>query len=56
MESMKTGEPGQILTTDRNGKPICITPKKLHTQVWEDCHCGNSPIYLSHGCCAKCAR
>ncbi len=30
---------------------------KLSGQLWEECHfCGKEPIYISHGCCEKCAK
>jgi hypothetical protein len=31
-------------------------PKKLSGQLWENCECGNEPIYMSHGCCENCAK
>lgn len=31
--------------------------EKLDGQLWEECGCcsGDGPVYISHGCCAKCA-
>jgi hypothetical protein len=35
-----------------------LLPKKLklNGQLWENCECGNEPIYMSHGCCERCAK
>jgi hypothetical protein len=35
-----------------------LLPKKLklNGQLWEDCRCGNQPVYMSHDCCEKCAK
>jgi uncharacterized protein (DUF111 family) len=32
-----------------------LTKKQLWGQLWEECRCGHSPIYMSHNCCEKCA-
>jgi hypothetical protein len=40
-------------------KPIKQMPPKsneLSGQLWEDCRCGNQPIYMSHDCCENCAK
>lgn len=36
-------------------KPIYVK-KELSGQLWEECRCGEEPIYMSHGCCATCAK
>jgi hypothetical protein len=36
--------------------PLESSKKALSGQLWEECKCGRSPIYMSHDCCEYCAN